>query len=403
MTLLNEQSLLLCIARRDLNDAQTTELRRLLRGSIDWDYLVAAARQHGLIPLLHRHLSAVQTDVPPVEFARIKQEAVENSQSVLYLVTQLRTVLHRFNEEHLPVLGFKGPILAQLAYGEISLRAAGDLDILIERREFNRARSILELLGFQMTPPLTGAQQTAHLGFHCEIQFLRDNRFTVVDLHWSLTPRVFPFVLNTGELMARAQSVSVAGVTLKTFGLEDLILFQSIHGAKHYWSRLEWISSLAEMIRSHSQIDWPALIERARVARGIRVLALGLYLAQRDGEIGIPQYVFNEIDDDRTMKKIAAERLAELFEPQRRKYRSVKAVRENFKIMDRKTDVIASLLRAAFVPTISDWETLTLPGSLHLFYYVLRPFRLAGRYAVAIWQSLTSRAGFQTKAASKIR
>lgn len=402
MNNLNEQSLLMCIARRDLDEARTSELRTLLQTPLDWRYLVENARQHGLIPLLHRNLSAVPSDVPSEEFARIRQEAMENSRSVLYLVTQLRIILRRFQEENLPVLAFKGPLLAEQAYGEISLRQAGDLDLLIERREFNRARSILESLGFQMAPPLTATQQNAHLGFHCEIQFMRDNRFTVVDLHWSLTPKAFPFVLNTEELMSRAQSVSLAGVTLKTFGLEDLILFQSIHGAKHYWQRLEWISSLAEVIRSNPQIHWQCLIERARVARGVRILGLGLHLAQRVGEVEIPRSVFNGIDEDGTMKKIAGERLAELFTPQRREYRSMKAVRENLKIMDRKRDVVASLVRALFVPTVSDWETVTLPGSLHLLYYVFRPFRLGARYAAAAWQTLTTRAGFQTKVTTKI-
>lgn len=403
MTTPNEQSLLLCIARRDLDDARTTELHRLLQGPIDWNDLIETACQHRLIPLLHRHLSTVQTDAPQVELERIRREALENSQSVLYLMAQLRTIINCFDEEKLPLFVFKGPLLAQLAYGELSLRQAGDLDLLIHRRDFNRARSILESLGFQMAPPLTASQQTAHLGFHCEIQFMRDNRFTVVDLHWSLTPKAFPFVVNTEELMERAESLSLAGVGVKTFGLEDLILFQSMHGAKHYWLRLEWISSIAEIIRSNAQIDWALLIKRSRVARGTRMLALGLHLAKEVSEVEIPPEVFEAIDQDGAMKKVAAERMAELFRPQRREYRSVKAVRENLKIMDRKRDVIASLLRAVFVPTISDWETLTLPGSLHLLYYVLRPFRLAGRYAIAVWQTLTSRVGFQTNAASKIR
>lgn len=403
MTTHNEQSLILCIARRDLDDARKTELRRLLQGPIDWKDLVATARRHGLIPLLHRQLSEVETDVPPVEFERIRREALENSQSVLYLITQLRTIINCFVEEKIPLFVFKGPILAQRAYGEISLRQAGDLDLLIHRSHFNRVRSILESLGFQMAPPLTASQQTAHLGFHCEIQFMRDNRFTVVDLHWSLTPKAFPFLVSTEELMERAESLSIAGVDVKTFGLEDLILFQSMHGAKHYWLRLEWISSIAEIIRSNSQIDWTVLIKRSRVARGTRMLALGLHLAREVGEVEIPPEVFAAIDQDGAMKKVAAERMAELFRPQRREYRSLKAVRENLKIMDRKSDVIASLLRAVFVPTISDWETLTLPGSLHLLYYVFRPFRLAGRYTVSVWQTLTSRVGFQTNPASKIR
>jgi len=398
-----EHDLLLRVARLDLDEIKKGELTQLQKKQIDWEYLISTARQHGLIPLLHRHLSSSLAEIPTAQLERIRQESIENSQAVLHLIGRLRELLKVFNEEHLPALIFKGPVLSEIAYGENSLRQAGDLDILVQVENFNDAKRLLESLGYEMTPPLTSTQQAAHLGFHCEIQFMRDNRFTVVDLHWSLTPKAFPFVLNPEEWIARGQQVSFAGVPLRTFGLEDLILFQSMHGAKHYWSRLEWISSLAEIIRSHSQIDWVALINRARSARGVRILALGLHLAQRVGDVEIPQPVLSEIDADGAMKKIAEERLAELFIPQRSEYRSVRAIRDNLKIMDRKRDVMASMLNAVFVPTISDWQTLTLPNSLYLFYYVLRPFRLGVTYAVAAWQTFVSRTGFQTNAASKIR
>jgi hypothetical protein len=61
-----------------------------------------------------------------------------------------------------------------MAYGEMSLRQAGDIDLLINRRDFTQARLLLESLGYEMTPRLTPAQLSSHLNNHCEIQFMRD-------------------------------------------------------------------------------------------------------------------------------------------------------------------------------------------------------------------------------------
>ena len=52
----------------------------------------------------------------------------------------------------------------------------------------------------------------------------------------------------------------------------------------------------------------------------------------------------------------------------------------NFRVMDRKRDALVSALRALFVPTLSDWEALTLPPKLHPLYYAFRPVRLSKTY-----------------------
>src|ERR1044071_463933 len=218
-----ENELILCCARRE---ADAMELRRLLQQEINWDYLFATAQAHGLLPLLHKDLTSVAGDLVPGHFlSRLKRESVANSQNVLHLMSKQLRVYKLFKENHIPVALFKGPLLSQMAYGEIALRQAGDIDLLIERRDFDRARGLLESLGYEMYPRLTPAQLASHLSNHCEIQFMRDEWFTVVDLHWDLAPRSFIFNLHGDEVMSRLQPASLAGTTVETFGDEDLVLY----------------------------------------------------------------------------------------------------------------------------------------------------------------------------------
>jgi hypothetical protein len=386
-----EHEIVLCVARRELDAVQQARLRSLLTQVQEWDYLVAIASVHGLLPLLHKHLQSTDLDLVPGNVrSRIKREAVANTQSVLHLAgKQLK--LHRLCKENdIPVAIFKGSALAQSAYGDISLRQAGDIDVLISRSHFARARLLLESLGYQMMPCLSTAQLSSHLATHCEIQFVRDDWFTVVDLHWALAPKSFVFKMQTDELLSRLQSVTIAGMEIETLATEDLIVYLSMHGAKHLWRSLEWISSLGELIRSAEAIAWDTVVTRAERAHATRMLALGLRLAENVCHVEIPADVMRAVDAGESSKQMAQQIIAEIFDVTTAPV-STETNLYNLKIMDRKRDALVSALRAIFIPTMADWSKLNLPPSLHSLYYAYRPLRLSRAYTSALWRKLASR------------
>ena len=375
----SENKLLLTVARRELDPRGSIEVRALVQESLDWEYVIATARGHGLMPLLQKNLTATAADlVPGPVLAQLKREAVANSQSVLHLIGKQLKAYRVLKDHGIRPAIFKGSVLAQMAYGEVSLRQAGDIDVLIDRAGFGEARALLESLGYEMTPQLTESQLASHLSFHCEIPFMRDEWFTIVDLHWGLAPRSFVFGLDTEVVMSRLQSISFAGTTIETFCNEDMVLYQSMHGAKHLWHRLEWIISLAELIRA-SKIDWSVVLQRAELANATRMLSLGIRLVEAFTDVDIPTEIFDTVDPQGVMKRMAAEIKKQIF-TQSHNIESTQTNLYNFKIMDRKRDALLSALRALFVPTLPDWQALTLPASLHPLYYAFRPLRLSKTY-----------------------
>ena len=368
LTKTHENEFLLCIARREFTNP---------RAGLDWDYIFNTAQAHGLLPLLHKHLS--KADVPLHFLSRLKRESVANSQSILHLIAKQLRIYKLFKENEIPVALFKGPLLAQMAYGDFSLRQAGDIDVLIHRQHFTRARSLLESLGYEMYPKLTAPQLASHLNNHCEIQFVRDDWFTVVDLHWDLAPRSFVFKLKADEVMSRLQSVSLAGTVVETFSAEDSVLYQAMHGAKHLWRCLEWITALAETIRATPSINWDVVIDRAVQAHATRILALGLRLVENFCHTPIP----NAVDPDRSMQRMAQNIREQIFTTGGPAH-STETNLYNLRIMDRKRDALLSACRALFVPTLSDWQALALPPRLHSLYYAFRPLRLSKVYSSAL-------------------
>jgi hypothetical protein len=188
--------------------------------------------------------------------------------------------------------------------------------------------------------------------------------------------------------MSRLQSVSLAGATVETFGAEDLVLYQAMHGAKHLWRRLEWTTCLAESLRATTTIDWDMLVDRAAKAHATRILALGLRLVREFSDVPVPSEVLASVDEDKTMQRMATQIRAQLFTtfgPAE----STETNLYNLRIMDRKRDALVSVWRSIFVPTLPDWQSLALPASLHSLYYAYRPLRLSRVYSASLWRKLT--------------
>ena len=61
----------------------------------------------------------------------------------------------------------------------------------------------------------------------------------------------------------------------------------------------------------------------------------------------------------------------------------------NLQITDRKRDALLSTLRAIFVPTLPDWQAISLPARLHALYYAYRPLRLSKVYTGTLLRRVT--------------
>lgn len=380
-----ENEFILSIARREID---LEEVRALAQRQLDFNYLFDTAQAHGLLPLLQKHATIAASDILPGHFlSRLKLAAVANSQNVLHLIGKQVHIYKLFKENGIPVAIFKGPLLSEIAYGDTSLRQAGDIDVLISRQHFSQASGLLESFGYQITPKLTSRQLASHLANHCEIQFMRDEWLTMLDLHWDLKPPSFIFKLSAAEVMSRLQFVSLAGTRVETFGAEDLVLYQAMHGAKHLWRRLEWITSMAESLRAMPEVNWDIIVERAKTAHGTRIVGLGLRLVEQFSNVHLPSGVLTALDSTNVMRQMAMRIREQIF--------SISGAADstetnlyNLRVMDRKRDAMLAALHAIFVPTVTDWQALALPDSLHSFYYAFRPLRLSKVYGNTLWQKL---------------
>jgi hypothetical protein len=384
-TMSREMRLLTCVARVSLDPTWEARLRSLLEEPVGWDTLLELALRHRMLPLLHQHLRSLGPDaVPPSFTERLEQMAARNARQSLLLTAELRQVLRLFASQGIEALAYKGPVLAQCLYGRVTLRAMGDLDILVLRRDVGRARELLAARGYRAAVPLTDQQDRSLFRSDSNYPVVRDDTGVVIELHWTPEVGIPPAVVEV--MWTRGEQVRIAGEEARTFCRQDLLLLLAMHGCRHMWERLEWICGFAELVRT-DDVEWDELLALATRLGSKRALLVGLAIAERLLDAPVPEPVMAETRRDRQVEPLVAAATAQLLRGEAELAHCLGRQFHSFQLrsMERLRDRVRYVTRRAFNPSKDDFRSLRLPDGLFVLYVPLRPLLLTGRY---IHQSL---------------
>jgi hypothetical protein len=318
-----------------------------------------------------------------------------NAAGTLALAGQMRRLLALFADARIPVIVFKGIALSASLYNDVSMREVGDLDLLVHRPDIARAADLLVAAGHQPFFPtateresaylsaLTGRARRSYLESHCEHHLVHHAMRLNVDLHWALSLREFAVPLNPDALWSRAVSQSVAGFDVQTPGPGDMLVILCLNGSKDRWERLDRICDIAAQIRKLPDSGWDDIIKTAAGAGMARMLAIGVLLAESLLDVSGPDDAVKRLRQDEKAVAIAQSVYRRLLsanpadQPARAGgFRFDLQMRE--RLRDRLRYVINHLR-----PGVGDWAAVPLPAVLSPLHYLIRPFRLMGRYGLS--------------------
>jgi len=345
---------------------------------LDWRLLHREATRHGITPLLLQFLRRIPAGrVPEDVFQALRHECREENRASLHLSTQLLRIVEHFASRAIPIVPYKGPVLAVEAYGQLGLRTFVDLDFLVHPRDLQKTRRELIALGFDAFPKLTPARERAFYRAECECWFDLPDRGVPVEIHWAVRERVFSFPLDLDGVFRRARTVQLCGRTVPSVAPEDLLLILCIHGSKHAWSKLKWVLDLDRVLATNPDLDWELLLTQARDLRSTRLLLFSLATAAEVLGTALPVRIRTLIDADRTIAELVTACVGWLQLPAG----STPGPRAETAVYLRSREAFRDRLRytlgMAFTPTLADWEALSLPDPLFPLYYVYRPLRLS--------------------------
>lgn len=297
--------------------------------------------------------------------------AATQIRSSLLFAGELLRLLDLFDRHSIAALPFKGPVLADLLYGDIAARDYCDLDILVAKPDVGKTIDALLAAGYATDLPSDPGQRKAYLRARYEIHFVSPGGAIPVEIHQSFLPPAYGFALEP-----RLQRRIFFGREIQSLGTADLLLLLCAHGAKHGWSEPSLIRDLARLLEvSAEELRWPDLLRDAAAIGARRMLLLGAYLAAQLNA-PVPAEILRQAQQDRSVVRLAG----------RIRTGAAEDPRYFIQARERFGDKLACCARLAFTPNEEDYTFLPLPAILSPLYYPLHAVRVAGKYG----RSMTS-------------
>jgi hypothetical protein len=372
--------LLLSCARTQVTPEISDRIRALVQKRIDWFALIRLAMRHDLMPLLYRNLQQVCPDFVPENIlgplgARFRKGAKEAQHRAIELVR----IVSLFEEQGILAVPYKGPALTQKLYGDLSLRAFGDLDIMILERDVSRAKDLIQHLGYEVIFLKDTDKLAEYVRTGRELMFNQLSDGARIELHWRFALQSLCVKQDPERFLQRFEMIWLAGAQVLSLPLEVYFLILSMHATKHKWRQLKLICDIAEIL-GHNNIDWSYVVREADDLGLKRMLSVGVLLAEDPLESVVPTELARGLQIDRTARALAAQVRCGLFEEPDKDWREHADFYFQVKIRERFRDRASMLYRnlpSKIVPDERDRRFLPMPEQLSSLYYLVRPVRWA--------------------------
>ena len=164
----------------------------------------------------------------------------------------------------------KGVPLALHAYGDLAVRGAKDIDLLISLDDLPAATALLERAAMaRLAIPPTRRSCAGACGSAERIELVHSKTRIPVDLHWQLL--VNPHLLSDRKATFETTTISLpGGGSVRALRDDDLFVYLCAHGACHAWFRLKWLADIGALLAERRRRDDPALRKGSRQGRGTR-------------------------------------------------------------------------------------------------------------------------------------
>lgn len=255
------RELLLLCTTASISPARKARLSQIIAGTVDWEYLLELAEFHGVTPLLALNLATngLSSQVPKHHLSHLNQIYNSTLYRNVVLSAELEHVLSVFNRRGIAVIPLKGPVLAELLYGNPGLRTMVDMDILVKPEDITQASSLLAEVGYRQLPP---KPKRSH-PFHGE-PYYKQARFPLfIELHWDLDDSELVSVPRQ-EIWRRARPQELQGGSILMLSAEDTLLFSAIQLSKESMRFLKVLGDIAELLKRYeAALDWDYIIRAA--------------------------------------------------------------------------------------------------------------------------------------------
>ncbi|MGA8493336.1 MAG: nucleotidyltransferase family protein [Terriglobales bacterium] len=354
-------------------------IRAILSRPLNWERILALIDHHRVVPQVYGELSRYPHFIPNQYLDALRSRYRDNARKTLWFTAELIRIVSHLESAGIKSLPYKGPILAQILYGEVTQRQFGDLDILILPEDVPKAKAALRKLGYEPTLQLAPEIESAYIKTGYEYLFRSTNGQNLLELQWRIVPSFYSIDFDVVDFLQRADEIDLGARSTRTLHPEDLLLVLCVHAAKHVWVQLSWLCDVAQLIK-FQDLNWKAIRAKARSLGIERILTLNLLLAHELLGSPLPHL---PLEQDSQTTALVEEIASIITRSSHYNTESLSYFRLMMQMRERRQDQARFLYRLVSTPSVSEWTTMQLPKPLHTLYRLVRLSRLAKRLASA--------------------
>lgn len=248
---------------------------------LDWSRFLRLARFHRIQGLLWRALNPNADRLPAGISENLAADARAIAANNLRAAIESSNLLEDFDKAGIPLLFLKGLTLGCLAYGNPSIKAAIDIDLLVPGDQLAEAGRLLEQRGYTLripAGPFTADRLSSWHRIRKESVWARREPRSEVDLHTRLsdTHQLIPSL----SVQSPRQEVEVgSAISLPTLRTDELVAYLSVHGAWSAWFRLKWIADFAALVHGRTSGELQQLYRRSQELGASRCAAQAMLVS----------------------------------------------------------------------------------------------------------------------------
>jgi len=424
------------------DERHADRIRQILSRPLNWERMLSLVDHHRVVPQVYGELSALSHLVPAQQLDALRLRYQDNARKALWFTGELVRILSHLESVGIKALPYKGPVLAETLYGEVTQRQFGDLDVLILPADVPKAKTALLDLGYKLGIELAPLEEhayieTAYVETGYEYSFSAAYGSNLLELQWRIVPRFYSINFDVTGFFERADEIILGGRDcvatqqplkkwtevspnsreaaqecsprrkpwvesgtapspsgakdqmrhslgrpMRTLRAQDLLLVLCVHAAKHVWVQLSWLCDIAQLAKSRP-LDWNAIQDDARRLGIERIVSLNLLLAHKLLGSELPPAIQNRLPEDPLTTVLADEILRVIERSVHYDTESIPYFRLMMRLRERWQDRARFLWRLTLTPGMSEWSAVRLPKPLQPLYRLVRLSRLAKRLASA--------------------
>lgn len=243
------------------------------------DAVVDVAIRHRVAGLVVRALREAGVALGPDAAARLEAASAKAGRQALLQARETVLIQTLFDDADLPSVFFKGAALAAAVWGDLGLKHAKDIDVLIATADVERALALLAARGYAPVRDigLADGRLHRHIAYFKDLTVVQASSGLAIELHWRLfqNTRLLPGV----GLASPRVDVALAGRPVRTFADAPLYAYLCAHGGLSGWFRLKWLADVHALIVATGRSPQALHAEAAKLGAG-RSSALALLLCQ---------------------------------------------------------------------------------------------------------------------------